>query len=570
MKNATQKFLERLDSSVRKVNALHVYLCFLVYYYIIDALRPSSLTGDEPHYAVDAYSIAHQGSRQVLSVYNNAEVIKSIYGSPDLSPHLLGDMTVTFHGVGLSLLLIPAALFLKVGHFFRVEMIFISAIVPAASFYLAKKIWKPQNSIILLGAAIVFALPPWVFYTNQIYPEIPAAALGLLGTILILRKSFFAHIIASVLVNYLLWIHIRFITITFALLLCFYLTKKGLSRMMVLAITIGNFLLYLFYNNQWYGTLDIFFQRNYIQANLTSESHASVAYRTLFGHFFSGAYGAIPWNPLLALALIGLIPILKGILATANYWVRYSSLGFLAYLFQVAYGGAVGGLVFPARYMIIILPLFFFGLIYFLKYLSILPTKVKSFSIVFIVCCFLLSFSYIPLSYFNINNLYGRGDFQDQPLVPLARDVSNIWPDYSSNFPILELRVMPQTLDIEKSDFSLSYLPRGMYRIDSIDNHNQIAAVVINSDESYRFDSESLALDSKLLGFFQVRKFEYVGGSIIWRSSKHAPINIRIIKISPVKSEFPDLPATLLIVSGILFLGRRLDEVINEEYSEKR
>ena len=247
MRNATQKFLERLDSSARKVNALHVYLCFLIYYYFIDALRPSSLTGDEPHYAVDAYSIAYQGSRQVLSVYNNAEVVKSIYGSPNLSPHLLGDMNVTFHGVGLSLLLIPAVLFLKVGHFFRVEMIFISAIVPATAFYLANKIWKPKNSIVLLGEAIVFALPPWVFYTNQVYPEIPAAAIGLLGTILILRKSFFANVVASVLVNYLLWIHIRFITIAFALLLCFYLTKKGLSRIMVLAITVGNFLLYLFY-----------------------------------------------------------------------------------------------------------------------------------------------------------------------------------------------------------------------------------------------------------------------------------------------------------------------------------
>ena len=540
-----------------KINGIHVYIMFFIYYQILNRIKTMHITGDEPHYIIDAYAMAFNQNRNVLDIYKNSELVQSIYGSPNLAPHLLGDMTVTFHGVGMSILLVPVTLIMQHGFLFREYVALFAAGVPALSFVLLRKNSRFFNpSRLIVATFIVFGLPPFAFYTNQLYPEVPAIFLSLCALYFMQRKNLFGPIVAVIFANYLYWIHIRFIPLSIGIVLLILLKRNTFEKLISVVISILSFLVYLYFNFNWYGTFDIFFQRHYIQANLTPESHGSIFYRTFFGHLFSPSYGVIPWNPVLLLSLAGLLQIFKNLNKKDMHVTLVIFASCSLYLFAVAYGGAVGGLVFPARYMIVLMPCFYYGLVFFFHALSI---RQKSFGrsmagmgIFFIV----LSLIYLPISYKNVDNLYGRGDFQNQSLVPIARDFASLWPDYSSNYGTMMFVVNPSADDGQKSDFSLDYMPMGTFAVKAIGDASTVQSIQINSNEFQVNSLDNSEESQHLIGTFLNRRFGYVGGAVIWKSDAREVIRLELNQLSPVKSEFPETRHTLLILFAILVLKR--------------
>ena len=266
--------------------AINFYLYLLISLYLIFSVSTYSswktkginnITGDEPHYLVMANGISKYHSLEQTKPYKEEFITREIY-RPGLNPNkeiiepspnnthaVMGPNGLfNVHNIGLPILLsIPFAIGSVSGA--KVFMI----LNGAGIVYLLWKfitLYSKDNKINFLITLPLAISHPLIFASNQIYPELPAASLSLIGLYWICRKRSLVELtkkedyMTFIAISFLPWLHIKYIissiilTTTIGYIL--YREEKISARFkkLVFIFTIS-FTILLFYNNYAFGNI---------------------------------------------------------------------------------------------------------------------------------------------------------------------------------------------------------------------------------------------------------------------------------------------------------------------------
>lgn len=353
-------------------------LAFVVYTCVWLSMRPSP-TGDEPHYMIAAESLIYDGDVDLTNDYTSPERTLRVFGSFPLDHHAFhyaGHSSLApLHGLGLSVLLAPA---IGLGglNLARLVMILIAALVADQLFRLLRELGVARPLYRWLAwAAVVFSLPP-VAFSNQVYPELPAALVVLVWLRVIVRPrpSPRALLGATLAAATLPWLNVRYLSI-FGLL--------ALGLLVAAARTYGDRAApvrrmprTLWANRRPVGlrlvlpavasvaALAATFQALYgspsPDAPFRPATDATIGsagwtfwYEFLLAQFLHPRDGWIPYAPVAWLGLMGIGCVLR-------IWGSNAGLvlaGVVFYLALVASTGLEPGWTFPARFLLVFIPL---------------------------------------------------------------------------------------------------------------------------------------------------------------------------------------------------------------------
>jgi hypothetical protein len=208
-------------------------LAFAAYLAVFLFTRPD-VTGDEPHYLLVAQSIAYDGDVELTNDYASRERTLRVLPFFPLGPHLhAADYTGSgelrpLHGVGLSALVAPGV---AVGGLTgaRLVMVLVAALLADQLYRLLRSLGFRRRYRALAWIAAVFCLPILVF-SSQIYPELPAALLVVVGLRIMVERvaSPVPLALGSIASAALLWLHVRYLPLSLGLFLG--LAYAALSR----------------------------------------------------------------------------------------------------------------------------------------------------------------------------------------------------------------------------------------------------------------------------------------------------------------------------------------------------
>ncbi len=358
--------------------ALAVFICALALFSFTRSFLISSkpddfrvhhlLTGDEPSYLLITHSLVFDGD---LDLSNNIHDFRHFGRSPLLGKDQFGfnfynriaqgrltgqenkwgDRQYFINRPGLPVLIVPAywigfQVEKRIRFSVLVWMNFLAAFFILALYFLARTYSGPTPAVSL---ALVFALtPPVVYYSSQIYPELPAA-LCLAGALLGLIKAEKRRgiLLTGLAVACLPWFHERFIGMFVVLLATAFLRPELRGRwFFFLLLPLLSLVLQGMYYYSFYG----------LPLPLNSHKPLSIwaAPRGLLALFTDRDKGLLFLNPLLVLSLVGLFPLWR---VDRRLTVVLTAL-LLAYLIPVAsFPDWHGGVCPPLRYLVVLVPL---------------------------------------------------------------------------------------------------------------------------------------------------------------------------------------------------------------------
>jgi len=441
-----------------------VFILLFVIYSTKSLYRRYPLAGDEPNYVFDAYIFWRYRTRETYDFYFLPEIVSNVYPGGVLSPHVVGESLVSYHSFGLSFIL---SFFTSFGDPTINVRLFMCSIV-AITFALIYKLslqWKFSNKFIASTGVLSIALgAPIMFNVDAAYPEFLGSLCFILLLVLVsnllyhpdkIRKSIF---LIGLLFYIIPWIHIRFIPILliFFVIILFetYTIKRGSIKkeIMIFIVPSLSFLLSIitmsFFYKKWYDTYDIFFIRA-LQPGGFLDGNLSAVYRTAGAYMFNGAEGLLPWQPTLFFALIGISLILNLQKRYFYYFIIFLS----GYFFTISQAGALGGDTPTLHYMSFIIPFLTVPLILIL---DVMYKKIKNIFYYFydpestikrtvsisslwstgLLVFFLISTSFWS-SILSVSGSIYKGDTyirsatQGDPLLPTARLLRNLWPDFT-------------------------------------------------------------------------------------------------------------------------------------------
>ena len=370
------------------------------YHHAYGTLANHNMTGDEPSYLIDAFSMARDGDRDLSNQIPNEQYLVDLFGIPAY-PHVLnltGSGDISIHGAGVGFLMIPAV---WIGdwqgnpiRWVRLELVLIDAFAALALFAVIRRgaqLLRIRQAFAWAAWGSTAASLPLVAYSSQLYPEVSALLCVLVAIVAAMRPrpGWPALLAGSAAASFLPWLHVRFIPICFALLIA--LAVRGLSvvaaadrappgeapsrasrwagdvRGLIRAATtragaivlaaaalpaLVSFLYMAIEFQRWYGSP---------KWTITTGTGAvpgvanNAWYPLVMGGIFGTDFGWVPWAPVavLAIAATGCL------LLEAPRWTAYALLVIAGYhLVLAASGLASPGFVFPGRYEIICIPLF--------------------------------------------------------------------------------------------------------------------------------------------------------------------------------------------------------------------
>jgi hypothetical protein len=187
-------------------------------------MRPET-TGDEPHYLLVAESIAFDGDVDLTNDYASRERTLRVVNVFPLDPaghaaeYNESGKLRPLHGVGLPALLSPAV---GLGGLTgaQLAMVLIAALMADQLFRLLRDFGFRRRYRVAAWVAVVFCSPILVF-SSQVYPEIPAALLLVVALRVTLTgaRSPAALALGSAAAAALVWLHVRYIPLSFGVLL---------------------------------------------------------------------------------------------------------------------------------------------------------------------------------------------------------------------------------------------------------------------------------------------------------------------------------------------------------------
>jgi hypothetical protein len=372
-------------------------LAFAVYLGAFLAMRPDT-AGDEPHYLLVAESIAYDGDVDLVNDYASRErTLRVVNGFPlDPAPHA-ADYSGTgqlrpVHGVGLSALLAPAV---AVGGLTgaRIAMVLVAALLAEQLFRLLRDLRFRRRYRYPAWVAAVFCLPVLAF-SSQIYPELPAALLLVVAFRIMVAGASSPSLLAlgSTAGMAMVWLHVRYIPLSAGMFLglaiaacsCFDLRNEAahprergllhgiraagaaagrcastltrqwrtLALPLVAPYAIGLGIFAAAFQH-WYGTPD----PTAPYAAFSTTTAGSGGWRFLYDFFLGDLFNPIAgWIPFVPVHWLGLAAL--GCLVVKFRWRAVACLGVASgYELILASAGPNVGWGFPARYLIILIPL---------------------------------------------------------------------------------------------------------------------------------------------------------------------------------------------------------------------
>jgi hypothetical protein len=367
----------------------------LTVYLVAYAVMDPGTTGDEPHYLLVAESIAFDGDVDLRNDYASQERTLRVVNVFPLDPNLhaaqykeSGELR-PLHGVGLSALLAPGVGLAGLTGA-RLVMVLIAALLALQLYRLLADLGFRTVYRIAAWVAVAFCLPVLPF-SSQIYPELPGALLVVVVLRVLLRSSPspVALAFASAASGALMWLHVRYLPISFALLLgvTYVATSedrtgtagvKGRLReriraigadlrrraetavrdwrsvtlpvLLPYAVVVGLFVLAFEY---WYGSPDPRTPYYAYSSTTIGSGGWKALYDYMLHDLFNPLVGWIPFAPVhwLGLAALGCLVVWFGWPAAAAIAVA------VGYEVILASAAPAGGWGLPARYLIIVIPL---------------------------------------------------------------------------------------------------------------------------------------------------------------------------------------------------------------------
>jgi hypothetical protein len=408
--------------------------------------------GDEPHYMLEAYSLAIDRDRNLAADYQNPVRIAPMFGSLVPDAHTFnysGDpsVAISMHSVGVPLLLLPAAAVSADVRLMRIEMILISAAAAYLLLSILRRIAGRSNGLVYATwVAFAFSLP-LVTYSTQIYPEVPAVFLLLLAVRLLLqgRIELWGTTMAATAGALLPWLHIRFAYFSVALAVALLLTAKrdspgtrltsrgrasrGLS---ILGPFFASAILLALSNQHWYGSPWPNAQfRLYEQP---PKFNLAWAYTHSIGGVFEPVFGWLPFAPLHVLAFVGLVYFSW----RKARWALLGGTVAVVYLLLVA--SAVGiqvGFAFPARLQLILIPLGAVPVLLLLK-------ESRAFAaLAFPLGALTILITIVGLVHLDVL-VYSRD--VNVPSVPVVSELARVWPGVAGGTGDQPYRDWPKVL----------------------------------------------------------------------------------------------------------------------------
>jgi hypothetical protein len=372
------------------------FVVALAVYLVAYAVMDPGTTGDEPHYLLVAESIAFDGDVDLRNDYASRERTLRVVNVFPLDPNLhaarykeSGELR-PLHGVGLSVLVAPGV---GLGGLTgaRLVMVLIAALLAFQLYRLLADLGFRTLYRIAAWVAVAFCLPVLPF-SSQIYPELPGALLVVVVLRVLLRRtpSPAALAFASAASGALMWLHVRYLPISFALLLgvAYVATSEGgtgsvgirsgrlrerirvigadvrhraetavrdwrsvtLPAVLPYAVVLGLFVLAF---EHWYGSPDPRTPYYAYSTTTIGSGGWKALYDYLLHDLFNPLVGWIPFAPVhwLGLSALGCLVVWFG-------WPAVAAIAVAAgYEVILASAAPAGGWGLPARYLIIAIPL---------------------------------------------------------------------------------------------------------------------------------------------------------------------------------------------------------------------
>lgn len=338
-------------------------LAFVLYLGGYLAMQPRP-TGDEPHYLLIASSLVHDHDIDLRDDYERRDGA-GFYPGLEAGGHAFdyrGDgRLISIHHVGLPILIAPALAVRESLHGVRLLLIVVSAVTAHQLFWLLAELGITTRRVVWgIWIAVVFSSPLLTF-SNQIYPDGPAALIVVYGARVLLAKSPSARslFIASLASATLPWLHVRFLPLAVGIAVAvayrdFRLRRQpgGTHLLTLFPLPVSLLVLAVAFNS-WYGhplpTAQYNLANFFIKRSAAS---ASGWYTFGVGSLLSPAYGWLPFAPVHWLGLVGLV-------AFARRYARWALWALLCVGSYVLLVGSAGGAgwSFPGRFLVPIMPL---------------------------------------------------------------------------------------------------------------------------------------------------------------------------------------------------------------------
>jgi hypothetical protein len=330
-------------------------------------------TGDQPHYMIEAYSLAFDRDRDLRHDYRDPDRFGPMfgpfvadghafnYGSPD-------NVNISFHNVGVPALLLPAVAVGKDLRLMRWEYVLLAAFTAYMLLSVLRALGIARGWLLYgVWGSVAFSLP-FVSYSSQIYPELPGALLLLLGLRAAVEPAPRPWMIAggASAAALMPWLHMRFGLLSVALVAALVIRAQPLRGSVVrkAALAIVPLVVSL-------GAMAIAFAHWYGSPSPTapfrfSDSHFDLewAYRYSIGGLFNPEFGWFPFAPLHVLALAGAV----FLALTRGRWAAAGSAVAIVYLLLVASATGIStAYSYPGRLQLVIVPLAAIPLLALLK-----------------------------------------------------------------------------------------------------------------------------------------------------------------------------------------------------------
>lgn len=351
--------------------SLCLLLCALVFSGVAlwYAKAPRSPSGDEPHYLIISQTLVKYRSLNVMQDYTNGDY-RIFYPLP-ISPHVIPGASgrlLPIHSIGGPLLwLIAFALAGWLG-----AVLFMSAVTLLIvwNIYLLLCELEIEPRIALLVSMAYALASPLTLYAHLVFIEPIAALLCVYSSRKVVQKevAWYDTLLCSLCLGILPWIHIRFalleIVLFFAYLYKLYRLHKLRHVPTLLAYLLpvaGLFVIFELYNLHYWGTLNPAVN----QITMDNRPFTGSLGTGVVGMLFDQEYGLIVNFPIFFLLLAGII------LACRK---RYAFYNILVLLLTVPYvietaslQDWTGGWCPPARFILVLLPLYAFYIAYVLQ-----------------------------------------------------------------------------------------------------------------------------------------------------------------------------------------------------------
>jgi hypothetical protein len=336
--------------------------------------------GDEPHYLVISQTLLKYHSLDVRLDYNHRDYYA--FYPEDMGPHLSRNVhgqLLALHNIGGPVLwLIPFALVGRLGAMWFMSLVSVLIIVNIYKLLLTMKMHQSYACLVSLAYAIS---SPLYMYSHLNFIE----PIGALLCIYVFRKVLQVTVsvsdvfISSVCLGILPWVHIRFalleMILFFALLFKIYQQNKCKNWkffLWYLLPVMALFVLLEVYSDTVWGSLNPAINE-LNDTGVSNKPFAVLPFAGLLGVSFDQNFGLLINFPLFIFLLVGVVLALKKQFLAYNVLILAVSVPYI--ILFTTFRSWSGGWSPPARFLVVLLPLWAFYLAYAYKQIKSILSK---------------------------------------------------------------------------------------------------------------------------------------------------------------------------------------------------